>query len=172
MGMSIEERKDYLRDYNRVYFKTEVGRAAQLRYRQTEKGRKANKRGCLQFRKSDKGKEYLRTKYREYCRQYGQTFSGRYGLYKRGAKYQGLEFTLNKEDFASFWQVPCYYCGTIPATIGLDRIDNAIGYIKANIVSCCKACNRMKSNSPQKEFIEQCAKIAALRGGVPSEKKQ
>lgn len=40
---------------------------------------------------------------------------------------------------------PCHYCGgklgkRCP-TGGLDRIDNAIGYVKGNVLPCCGVCN-------------------------------
>jgi hypothetical protein len=44
---------------------------------------------------------------------------------------------------------------------GIDRIDNARGYERDNIVPCCKFCNRAKSAMPQKEFIDLVRRIAA-----------
>ena len=84
----------------------------------------------------------------------------RYKSYRGVAKRRKYEFKLTKEEFLSFWQKLCYYCGNKIKTIGLDRIDNSKGYIVGNVVSCCQRCNRMKGTSSQKEFIEYCKKIA------------
>jgi hypothetical protein len=61
----------------------------------------------------------------------------------------------------------CYYCGVTPSQVvrrndlngefvynGIDRLDNSIGYTKANSVSCCWRCNRAKFNDDLKDFKE------------------
>jgi 5-methylcytosine-specific restriction endonuclease McrA len=37
---------------------------------------------------------------------------------------------------------------------GIDRIDNTLGYNIENCVSCCKDCNRAKSDKTLNEFKE------------------
>lgn len=80
--------------------------------------------------------------------------------YKRSAKQRHYSFGLTFEQFKTFWQKDCYYCGDQTKTIGLDRVDNSKGYNLDNIVSCCWKCNQMKLALSQKEFISQCKKIA------------
>ncbi len=63
-----------------------------------------------------------------------------------------------------YWNKKCEYCGKKIETIGIDRINNKIGYITGNIISCCKICNAMKSSQTQKAFVKQCKKITE-RGG-------
>ena len=60
----------------------------------------------------------------------------------------------------SFWNKDCYYCGNKVNGIGLDRIDNRVGYTIKNVVSCCRDCNTMKMILSQREFIEKIIKIA------------
>lgn len=84
----------------------------------------------------------------------------RYTDYKLGAKYRNIKWLISFEEFKNFWQNPCYYCGDKVKTIGLDKINNENGYTIKNIVSCCSKCNYMKGKLSQKEFINQCKKVA------------
>lgn len=93
------------------------------------------------------------------CRNWYHSINGKYSQYKRTAKNRKRKFELTKEDFMEYWQEPCVYCGSEIQTIGLDRVDNNIGYIKENIVSCCEFCNRIKINMSADFFIEHCKKI-------------
>ena len=68
-------------------------------------------------------------------------------------------FDLTFNQFMNFWQKDCFYCGNKIETIGLDRIDNKIGYIKENIISCCWICNKMKNQLSANEFINKCKVI-------------
>lgn len=83
----------------------------------------------------------------------------KYAQYKSGAKKRGINFDLSKEDFSSLWQKPCFYCASEIDTIGLDRINSNLGYLKDNVVSCCAICNTMKLALPRDIFIEHCYKI-------------
>ena len=70
----------------------------------------------------------------------------RYASYRYDAKKRSIPFFLTREEFLTFWQTNCHYCGDQLATIGIDRIDNGIGYTIDNCVSCCWECNRIKSS--------------------------
>lgn len=80
--------------------------------------------------------------------------------YRSGARHRHLSFEITKEEFMTFWQKPCYYCGQKVATIGLDRVDNDLGYTIENVVPCCSKCNFMKSAADKQEFIRHCRRIA------------
>jgi len=62
--------------------------------------------------------------------------------------------------FLTFWQKPCSYCGDSIKTVGLDRVDNAIGYLDGNIIACCAPCNIAKRDMSQSEYIERCLRVA------------
>lgn len=98
-----------------------------------------------------------KTKYR-----YHKQPKARYKVYKAGAERRGLVFNLNQDEFLSFWNKPCRYCGEIVDTIGLDRKNNKEGYTISNTVSCCKQCNFMKHTMTEKMFIDKCVKIASV----------
>jgi hypothetical protein len=80
-----------------------------------------------------------------------------YRQYIRGAKSRKHEFSLSFDEFMNIVNKNCFYCGDLPSTKchamngkssmlfnGIDRINNSIGYIKENCVSCCSICNRAK----------------------------
>lgn len=77
-------------------------------------------------------------------RQYYQSLKGRYGSYKNNAKKRGISFDLTIEQFESFWQRNCTYCGEEIGSIGIDRIDSSKGYQLENCVPCCTICNVVK----------------------------
>ena len=77
-----------------------------------------------------------------------------YSKYKKGAKNRNKAFEITYLYFMSFWQKPCYYCGTEIKTIGLDRVDNNKGYVIGNIVACCTNCNLAKSTLTKEEFFD------------------
>lgn len=83
----------------------------------------------------------------------------KYGVYKRSAHIKNILFELTFEQFMNLWQKPCSYCQESINTIGIDRLDNNIGYVVSNIISCCKVCNYMKREIPFTEFLDRCEKI-------------
>ena len=81
-------------------------------------------------------------------------------LYQRTAKDRDVSFELTFDQFKSYWQLDCFYCGDPITTIGLDRVDNLKGYAITNVVSCCKVCNWMKNKSTHDDFISRCKRIS------------
>jgi len=104
-----------------------------------------------------------------------------FSQYKSQARKRGREFSLTKEEFATITRQLCFYCDIPPSqsyacwrsnlskeTIengryfynGIDRIDNSVGYIKENVVACCKVCNRAKGTLSMSEFLDWISKIS------------
>lgn len=83
----------------------------------------------------------------------------RYTKYKSDAKRRKISFALSFEEFMDLWQKSCSYCGGTVATIGIDRVDNTVGYIVENIVSACGMCNLMKHKSTREQFLDHCEKV-------------
>jgi len=80
------------------------------------------------------------------------------------------EFTLTEDEYNSEIAKPCYYCQDLFGKdkgfgIGLDRIDNSIGYLPGNVVSCCKCCNLTRGDRfTQQETKAAVEAILKLRG--------
>jgi len=92
-------------------------------------------------------------------REYFQTQNGKFSKYKTKAKERKIDFSLTKEEFLNFWQIPCFYCQSPIETIGLDRIINNKGYFIGNVVSCCSVCNILKNNLKIDEWLEYLKQI-------------
>ena len=74
----------------------------------------------------------------------------------------------------------CYYCGNKPKQVmrdktsfghytynGIDRKNKNKGYIESNCVTCCKICNRAKSDLNIKEwniYIQRLVKYSKTKG--------
>lgn len=83
---------------------------------------------------------------------------GKFYTYKKSAVKRNLEFDISFEDFVLLLSYECTYCGE-PKANGIDRVDNSIGYIAGNMVSCCSYCNFMKRDKTRDEFINHCVKV-------------
>lgn len=47
----------------------------------------------------------------------------------------------------------CSYCGETELRMTMDRIDNDIGHVEANVVAACVRCNLMRRNMPYKAWM-------------------
>jgi len=136
---------------------------------------------------SSRRKEYLnnwkkterdsnREKYNQYNRdyysstgknkkkEYHESPKGRFDSYKQNAKKRDIEFCLTFEQFVNYWNSKCSYCGEEINGIGLDRINNNLGYIDGNVTPCCYSCNWMKRDMTKEEFLQKCRKILSFCG--------
>lgn len=82
-----------------------------------------------------------------------------YGRYIGRAKKRKIEFSLSFEQFMSFWNQKCHYCGDILHTGGIDRKNNNLGYVLENCVPCCGVCNLMKKQMSEEQWFSQMMKI-------------
>lgn len=104
----------------------------------------------------------------------GQPYRTSYNSLVRRAKERKLKCSLTYEQYLTFVENPCYYCGdkiswmkynkhgvkTPPYFI--DRKNSKIGYTYSNCVACCSDCNYMKRCMSVSSFILKCEKIAGL----------
>lgn len=110
-----------------------------------------------------------------------------YGEYRAAARGRKLEFRISIEEFGQIVQKACYFCNRPPrdfnpyinsdgtyndkrlrlSTVtrsyikasGIDRLDNARGYLLDNCVACCAKCNHSKRNYTAEEFVEHCLAV-------------
>lgn len=104
---------------------------------------------------------------------WGESFVRRlYRSYKRNAEIKNRAFDLSKDEFKDLITTNCNYCKRLPNDVwerkdpnnssdrhygkfkynGIDWIDSSGGYERDNVISCCKTCNRMKSDFTEYEF--------------------
>ena len=96
-----------------------------------------------------------------------------YQKYVESANKREYEFTLTLDEFTLLIQSSCYYCGIEPKrdvsikrtgkflVNGIDRVDNTLGYLNENCVSCCTQCNTAKGTLSHEEFLEWIKKVYA-----------
>lgn len=90
-----------------------------------------------------------------------KTVERKYKAYIFSAKRRNHDFTLTFEEFKVLFESSCKYCGKENAN-GVDRVNNQIGYLLNNCVSCCDMCNKMKWKHSEKDFLKHIKKIYNL----------
>lgn len=77
------------------------------------------------------------------------------------AKSRGLDFDLSEQEINRITaENRCFYCPReLPKYgVGLDRIDNSLGYVSGNVVPCCTSCNRIRQDEvSHQEMIDEIA---------------
>ena len=86
---------------------------------------------------------------------------------------RGIPFDLTCIQFETLVDSECYFCGDIGGNTlrkrgynvysytGIDRVDNSVGYLPSNCISCCSWCNRAKNNGTLANFVDKCKKITS-----------
>jgi hypothetical protein len=99
---------------------------------------------------------------RNYKEGYLKHFKTYYKTYYTKAHKRDYEFTLTEDFFLKIISSPCHYCAYFKEgeAVGIDRINNSIGYLPENCVPCCEVCNRMKSFYHPAFFVEKAKHIA------------
>lgn len=94
---------------------------------------------------------------------------------RAGAAHRGVPWGLTREETLLLTASPCSYCGQPPSNrsklsygrvrtgSGIDRVDNGLGYVPGNVVSCCWLCNRAKGPLPLADFLAWLQRVAAFR---------
>lgn len=97
---------------------------------------------------------------------YGEAaFNSVYNDSKRSAKRRGYTWDIPKNIFRKITSSNCFYCGNPPSMRtnrsdlngdyihnGIDRVNNANGYVINNCVACCWNCNKAKQSFSPKQF--------------------
>lgn len=143
-------------------------------FHKMKKGLYGVRSSCKDCRKIEKqdylSREYVKQKnklyyqdhkneIRERTNKHRWTLNGQYHEYKKSAKKRNLDFELTQSDCEQFYNKCCYYCGELYTGLGMDRVDNNIGYKLGNILSCCYTCNLMKRTLSVSNFFEHIKKI-------------
>ena len=172
--------KAYNRTYNRAYNASPAGRASD-RARNSSPRRKAHKR--MRARNSSpRRKAHKRMRARKLKPRYLYMMHRSRKLKKRGV--HGCPMTLKmyreKLHYADGRERSCQYCcgENNKAGIGLDRINNDIGYTAKNTVPCCRGCNSWKGTHHTYEEtmvhfkpMRDAARAARRQHGVHKQRK-
>lgn len=90
-----------------------------------------------------------------------------YDAYKDSARIRNIKFFLTREQVGSLIKEPCSYCGRMNSNRrlvqstkgdeyfpynGIDRVNNNLGYVLLNCITCCKICNYAKKDMTMTEF--------------------
>ena len=129
---------------------------------------------------------YLKNGWTQSCGCLGQESKGKYNRmphgiaarnslyrrYKEKALKRKIQFDLTMEEFEEITHKKCHYCGIEPYREhkiknktgiylynGIDRVDNTKGYIRNNVVPCCKYCNQAKSDLTTEKFRKLILRI-------------
>jgi len=100
-------------------------------------------------------------------KRYNATISGRYRGLVGAAKSRSLRLMISRAEYETLIKGgSCFYCeDPIDLSSGsgylLDRINNSKSYYLNNVVVCCAACNRIKSDALN--FEESIFVIRALK---------
>ena len=88
-------------------------------------------------------------------------FTKRWMRIQKSSRKRGFEWGFdNPKDLREFWDTPCHYCGgEVEQRLGLDRVDNAKGYVPGNVVQCCLTCNQMKATHSVDEWVSHMKKV-------------
>uniref|UniRef100_A0A6C0I7D7 Uncharacterized protein n=1 Tax=viral metagenome TaxID=1070528 RepID=A0A6C0I7D7_9ZZZZ len=105
--------------------------------------------------------ETRRTRHRNYNEERKANIQRHYQEYITSANKRCISFDVSIEEFATLVGSECAYCRYYNESevIGIDRVDNSIGYITSNVVGCCSVCNRMKNTHSLEFFKEHVRKL-------------
>lgn len=84
-----------------------------------------------------------------------------YGKFINNCGRRDKDVEITKDDYNNILKYRCYYCNNVnnPNQIGIDRLNNDIGYTLDNIKACCGECNIMKGVLSEDDFICQTKSI-------------
>jgi hypothetical protein len=102
-----------------------------------------------------------------------ESIEAHFKIYARSARLKKLQFTFSEEEFKEMVVKPCYYCNTIDEKgfNGIDRMNQAEGYIQSNGVSCCAMCNWMKGSLDSATFIKRIRHIHSFAKNTENPQK-
>lgn len=75
-----------------------------------------------------------------------------------------LDWNLSDQFVYDMIKSDCYYCGLSAVDmkhgrVGIDRIDNSLGYVESNCVPCCRYCNSAKMDLSVEDFQNKISLI-------------
>lgn len=98
-----------------------------------------------------------------------------FSRYRTSAQMKGKPFEMTIDQFESMSQGRCHYCDAPPSNVsralrssqipfvynGIDRLNNDLGYVAGNVVTCCGRCNKAKNDMSEEAFRQWIATVYA-----------
>ena len=131
------------------------------------------------FNKDKRTKNGLRTNCRDCQSSFAKKFNAlnlrnpnepttRFSSARSNALKRNISWSIAYEEYIELIKNNCYYCSAEIKTVGvgLDRLNNNLGYEVENVVACCKACNlgRNQFFTPEEWKIAMVAVMRYRRG--------
>lgn len=156
-----EKNKDKVKEYQKNY--------APNWYQKNKS--KHDERGKLWAKNNPERTKKIKEQFKErnpevvksYFTKYEKQEKAKFRMVKHSAKKREYDFTLSPEEFSKIIVKPCTYCGEDNERMGIDRIDNSLGYVPQNSTSCCKNCNMMKKAMTVNDFLAHIKKIQTFQ---------
>lgn len=117
-------------------------------------------------------KQRIGERIRDYAADKYRNIESAYKTHINDCKRRNIINELSFEEYkALVYDAACIYCSFSEAAkiIGIDRLDNNVGYTVDNSVSCCGDCNRVKYILHPEFFIEKALIIAEYQNNKSSE---
>ncbi len=126
------------------------------------------------FEAQSKAEKTRATRYRNFKEEKFNNLEYAYKEYINNAIRRGLELLITFDEFSALVTQNCYYCDYKKEgeTNGIDRINNDIGYITSNCVSCCETCNYMKAFYHPLFFVNKAKILTNILDKSPEFYKQ
>jgi hypothetical protein len=101
------------------------------------------------------------------------SIKARFRSSKSQAAHRGIIWDLTLETYEAIIKMPCYYCNDKLCVkgkygVGLDRLDNSLGYVFGNVVSSGGMCNVVRGSYLSSEEMKA---VAALLIALRADKK-
>lgn len=86
--------------------------------------------------------------------------------YRTNDRKKNRDNDLTMEFICEAIKQPCSYCDDTECKMTLDRCDNSVGHLQANVVPCCYRCNISRGNMPYNAWMEiaPAMKSARIKG--------
>lgn len=133
--------------------KCEVLRVSEKAVRHPHSAKERRKRSTVKILAQDKHDRLHRVKVERFIVKDSKAYDAKRGL-KNDLKSDGVLDIISQ---------PCVYCGESEIRMTLDRIDNDLGHVFANVVGCCVRCNMMRRHMPYAAWMRIVPSIRAAR---------